>query len=514
MSCSVKSRSPVPDVTKCLGMSGPITEALPDEDELIHSRKLVESLRSYGVFEDDVELHHREQVIKRLESLYREWLQEICERMNVPETVMAHVGGKIFPFGSYHLGAHSKGADIDVLCVGPGFLERDDFFTSFFEKLKAQEEVRDIRAIKDAFVPVIKLTFDGTEMDLVFARVPQRSVPDSINLLDDNLVKTADKRCVRSLNGYRVTEEILCHVPNVHTFRLALRAIKLWAKRRNIYSNMLGFLGGVSWAILVARICQAYPNATASTLVMKFFKIYSMWKWPMPVCLRLIEDCSDCGLPFWDPRVHANHRLHIMPIITPAFPQQNTSFNVSPSTFAIIKEEIARGFAITEDIRQKKADWSTLFETPDFLGKYKHYILLQASSPAEKQHLEWVGLVESKIRLLVGSLERNVNISLVHVNQQSFTGPTQGNDEGGMSTTWLIGLIFNLQWSRNKNIDLTFDLQSFSDTRSAVCDKCLICPGVHSQQTRDIVLASPDRNRNSESTSQCGLTKHKETQQY
>lgn len=40
---------------------------------------------------------------------------------------------------------------------------------------------------------------------------------------------------------------------------------------------MLGFLGGVSWAILVARICQVYPNATASTLVNKFFKVYSMW---------------------------------------------------------------------------------------------------------------------------------------------------------------------------------------------------------------------------------------------
>lgn len=46
---------------------------------------------------------------------------------------------------------------------------------------------------------------------------------------------------------------------------------------RAIYSNVSGFLGGVAWAMLVARICQLYPNVSAGAIVSRFFIIMHQW---------------------------------------------------------------------------------------------------------------------------------------------------------------------------------------------------------------------------------------------
>lgn len=59
-----------------------------------------------------------------------------------------------------------------------------------------------------------------------------------------------------------------------------------------IYSNSLGYFGGVSWAMLVARTCQLYPNAVAATLVHKFFLVFSRWKWPHPILLKQPDNVS------------------------------------------------------------------------------------------------------------------------------------------------------------------------------------------------------------------------------
>uniref|UniRef100_A0A8C0F0I5 Poly(A) polymerase n=1 Tax=Bubo bubo TaxID=30461 RepID=A0A8C0F0I5_BUBBB len=403
------------------GITSPVSLATPKDLDCIHTQKLVEALKPFGVFEDQQELNHRLVVLDKLSKLVKEWIMELGESKNLPPSAIASVGGKIFTFGSYKLGVHTKGADIDAVCVAPKHVERSDFFQSFFDKLKHQKQIKNLRAVEDAYVPVVKFEFDGIEIDLVFARVSMPTVSANLDLGDDSCLRSLDIRCVRSLNGCRVTDEILRLVPNKENFRLALRAIKLWAKRRGIYSNVLGFLGGVSWAMLVAKTCQLYPNALASVLVNKFFLVFSKWDWPNPVFLKQPGE-SDLNLPVWDPRVNPSDRYHVMPIITPAYPHQNSTYNVSASTRAVMVEEFKHGLAVTNEILQGKSDWSKLFEPLNFFQKYKHYIVLTASASTEGQHLEWVGLVESKIRVLVGNLERNEFITIAHVKPQSFPG--------------------------------------------------------------------------------------------
>lgn len=71
---------------------------------------------------------------------------------------------------------------------------------------------------------------------------------------------------------------------------------------RAIYANVMGFPGGVAWAMLVARVCQLYPQATGSVIIGKFFRIIGKWGWPQPVVLKTIED-GPLQVRVWNPKV-------------------------------------------------------------------------------------------------------------------------------------------------------------------------------------------------------------------
>ena len=168
--------------------------------------------------------------------------------------------------------------------------------------MTAPGAVEEMTPVPDAYVPIIKLELSGISIDLIFASLEVPSVPLSLNLKDTSILRGLEERDLRSLNGTRVTDEILDLVPQQKTFRTALRGIKLWAQRRAIYANVMGFPGGVAWAMLVARVCQLYPHATGAVIVGKFFRIIGKWAWPQPVLLKSIED-GPLKVRVWNPRV-------------------------------------------------------------------------------------------------------------------------------------------------------------------------------------------------------------------
>ncbi|CAD7923551.1 unnamed protein product, partial [Amoebophrya sp. A120] len=177
------------------------------------------------------------------------------------------------------LGVVTKSSDIDCVCVVPRHITREHFFRDLVKRLKQYSEkyrISDIVSAEHAYTPIISMRIEGQAIDLSFARLDVDALDFTAaetNLLDDSVLIGLEEESVRSLNGYRTNAAILACVPgeNKLVFRTALRFVKHWAKCRGLSSNKLGFFGGITWAILVAKVCQLYPNHNAAGIVHRFF---------------------------------------------------------------------------------------------------------------------------------------------------------------------------------------------------------------------------------------------------
>ncbi|CAE6479600.1 unnamed protein product, partial [Rhizoctonia solani] len=393
-----------------LGVTPPITTSGTSGMEETATEELVQELRSQGIFESEEESKRRQQVLGMVHDLVRKFVYYISLNSGISQQVAKAAGSKIFTFGSYRLGVHSPGSDIDTLCVVPKHVTHAHFFAIFEPMLKEMKGVTKVvlSGIPGAYVPIIKAEILGIPFDLLCASLNRADVLDDLELEDDGIMDGLDRSTIRSLGGTRVADGILRLVPNQDVFRDSLRCIKLWAQRRAIYSKIHGFLGGVAWAILVTRVCQLYPNLNAGGVVHRFFIITLQWKWPQPILLRPIEEedpSKRTNLRVWNPRLYPSDRNHLMPIITPAYTSTCSTHNVTQSTLLVIKEEFKRACQIIEQIMFRRAKWSELFAKHDFFQEYRYYLQIVASSGGADDQLKWSGMVESKIRQLIVKLE-------------------------------------------------------------------------------------------------------------
>lgn len=254
------------------------------------------------------------------------------------------------------------------------------------------------------------MVLNNIEIDLIFCAIESKAIiPRGMKLDDNKLLDGLDQASIRAITGPRVTDEILSLVPEQKTFRTALRAIKLWAQRRAIYANIVGYPGGVAWAMLVARVCQLYPHAVGATLVDKFFFIIKDWNWPDPILLKDIE--SGGREKVWNPKIYPGDKKNIMPIITPAYPSMCATYNISKSGKTIILKEIKRGHEITQQIFAGKLAWRDLFRKHTFFTEdHKYYLSIIATAKSQDAAKAFSGLVESKIRILVMQLELQTDL--------------------------------------------------------------------------------------------------------
>lgn len=402
------------------GVTPPISVANPTPKENSLNDSLIKELKMKGSFESEAATKKRVEVLQTLQKLTEEFVYTVSINKNMNEGMAKDAGGKIFTFGSYRLGVYGPGSDIDTLVVVPKHVTRSDFFDVFERILKGRPELEEIALVADAYVPIIKMEFSGISIDLICARLDIPRIPKDLKLDDKNLLRNLDEKDLRSLNGTRVTDEILTLVPKTTVFKHALRCIKMWAQQRAIYANVFGFPGGVAWAMLVARICQLYPNAVSAVIVEKFFHIYAQWSWPQPVLLKQIED-GPLQVRVWNPKLYPHDRQHRMPVITPAYPSMCATHNITSSTQKIILDEFKRGVEIMGQISMNKSNWSELFTRHTFFHKYKFYLCTVAATQGpHEEHITWSGMVESRLRLLIQKLEVTEGIELAHPYVKTF----------------------------------------------------------------------------------------------
>jgi len=79
----------------------------------------------------------------------------------------------------------------------------------------------------------------------------------------------------------------------VENFRTTLRCVKLWAKNRGIYSNVLGYFGGIAYMILVAKICNKFPYLEPNMLLRNFFSYCLNREWSYDNPVILVEVSND-----------------------------------------------------------------------------------------------------------------------------------------------------------------------------------------------------------------------------
>ncbi len=439
----------------------PASMAEPTQKDMAFNDSLIQVMLSENLIPSEKESEARVKALGKLNELVAAFVKTAFERAGHGNLYNDVTSFRLRTFGSYRLDVHLPGADMDTVILVPKVVSRKDMFSILYPSMLARDDIKNVIKVEEARVPVIKFEMDGFEFDLamaVFKSLP--ILPEEFDVTHDMHLKHVagdDKQSITSLNGVRVTDTIRNLVPTMETLKYCIRALKLWAKRRGVYKNVLGFLGGISIEIMAARIGQMYPKALPSKLVYFFFLVYSQWKWPQPVGLTPINMSScDLNLQVWG--MDQMDRRHVMPIITPVYPAQNATANVSKSALKVMTDEFERGRDICKRIFEGNSQWKELFEENEVLNRYTNFLQVNAVAPckvpvsegssetrASREYYDmWKGYCEANLRGVVPFLERypDAYCTLVHPFQRNFSKP-RTSDDAPYEHLWYLGLKFD-----------------------------------------------------------------------
>ncbi len=360
--------------------------------------------------------------------------------------------------GSARLGVQSPQSDLDVLCLIPAYMSGEAFLESVRQRIDGLCEYAQV--VTSARMPLLRMRFEGVSVDLLYARRPSElgTLEPLTEAARPFFEPVSWKALVGCLEADTLTDIVRQYVP-LESFRELLRAVRAWAKARQIHGNAWGFLGNFSWALLAAWSCTRYPQAGADkgleALLAHFFQVLNQHDWSQPVAL------TRAGRQY--------QMLHYdwLPVITSIEPCQNSARNVTRSTAQILRGELERGVAISEQVLAGLRGWEALFELVDEKAQSDCFLVLTARSENNDSLSACCGWIEGHVIGLVIALEQQLNI---------YVRPWPGIKRGQNAICVVLGLKLSPDCDcvAIEQVGRDFVLQFNADPDSGMLE-CVVC---------------------------------------
>jgi poly(A) polymerase len=326
--------------------------------------------------------------------------------------------------------------DLDICLIRKMNKHNEGDSSEFSKSLTLQvaqndKSFRIVRDVSDALVPIIEICFKtnaktdkaGLEStDIQIHNVPFDLIDKESHFFYDNfsfmsnlskLYNEEDYKKLYPISGLFENQSLKKHIPNFKDFQVLVSFVKCWANARHVYGKAFGFLGGISWTIMVIYFLNKtkdvewsrLENSSSrfSRLVELFFAFYSKFTWTEPVSLINTQFVTDFTWKY-------QKKSPVM-ILQSVFPYHNTSKNVTDKSRQILRHEIDRAKNL---FARKDADDYGVYERVcnklelnDFCDSNRMVFRVYLESSEDLPHV--FSLMKSKVQGMVTLLERNTS---------------------------------------------------------------------------------------------------------
>ncbi|CAF0911024.1 unnamed protein product [Didymodactylos carnosus] len=317
--------------------------------EFFHSENLYESEISFGM---------KLEKFQRLNKCFKQIFSDIT---------LERYKSDYYPYGSFRIGLNA--ADLDTVFVLREYQPYDKTRVTNLDRIIANEQQIDsklyilqmleqqIQTMDDviecrhiqAMYPLISILFkDNTRAEL-FLDIKEKPVLNNQLLKNNGLMYFEDP-----VHGVHDIERLLSYVRCPYIFQYLLTFVRQWSQSVGLYGQVYGYLGGYSYAVLVAIVCHEYfdesrhciqslsdlENFTLENffdLVRYFFDYYSKFDWSYESVQLYSKRKTYYRRDTTLNNLDINSR-GAMKILYPASPLMNTARNTTKTTRDLIVE--------------------------------------------------------------------------------------------------------------------------------------------------------------------------------